>query len=77
MGETAVMAIDRDDLRPGTRVEVRSSLDGRWSRGFEVLTIDDDTCTLRRLSDGSVLPAAFSLDTVRHERPKNNMWWFG
>ena len=77
MGETLLMAGDRERLRPGVRVEVRSSLDRRWGRGFELVDIDGDRCTVRRLSDGAVLPARFPLDDVRRERPKNDMWWFG
>lgn len=76
MGETLLVADDRDRMRPGTRVEVRSTLDRRWGRGFEIVAVEGDTCRLRRLSDGSELPGTFALDDVRRERPKNDMWWF-
>jgi hypothetical protein len=53
------------ELQPGTDVEVRSSFDRDWKRGFTV----EDTCEqgyhLRRRSDGSVLPATFPADVVR------------
>jgi hypothetical protein len=62
-------------MRPGTRVEVRSSFDGTWVNGFEVVDADDDgSLQLRRLSDGEVLPATFPRDSVRRERKRQN-WW--
>lgn len=76
MGETLLVADERNRLRPGMRVEVRSTLDGRWGRGFEVVAIDGDACRIRRLSDGAELPGRFTLDQVRRERPRNDMWWF-
>jgi hypothetical protein len=63
-------------LAPGVRVEVRNRLDGRWSRGFEVIaTDDDDRYRLRRLSDGGELPVPFPLSEVRTER-KRGTWWY-
>ncbi|HZN14612.1 MAG TPA: hypothetical protein VFB78_10120 [Acidimicrobiales bacterium] len=63
-------------LEPGTRVEVRRKFDQRWARGFEVAeAIKDDGYRLRRLSDGSVLPADFAEDDVREERKKQGLWW--
>jgi hypothetical protein len=65
---------------PGTRVEVRSRFDERWTRGFEVAEVVDqgDTAAvryrIRRRSDGSVLPALFVDDEVREEK-KRSMWW--
>lgn len=76
MGETLLVA-EANRLRPGTRVEVQSSLDRRWGRGFEVVAVNGDRCTVRRMSDGAVLPATFPVDQVRRERSKNDMWWFG
>ncbi len=62
-------------MRPGTRVEVRSSFDGTWVRGFEVAATDPDgSVRLRRLSDGEVLPTPFPADAVRRER-KRETWW--
>jgi hypothetical protein len=65
-------------VQPGTRVEVRSRFDQRWSRGFEVEEQVDDQGVLRyrlrRRSDGSVLPALFIDDDVREEKRKS-MWW--
>ena len=62
-------------LKPGTRVEVRSRFDGRWSRGFEIAEVLDHAYRLRRLSDGSVLPTEFVEDDVRHEKRRQGMWW--
>jgi hypothetical protein len=66
-------------VEPGTRVEVRSRFDERWTRGFEVAEIDHDDpgavrYRIRRRSDGSVLPALFVDDEVREEK-KRSMWW--
>ena len=62
-------------MRVGTRVEVRSTFDGSWLRGFEVVAVDDQGYELRRLSDGEVLPTRFPADDVRKER-RREMWWF-
>ena len=67
-------------MEPGTRVEVRSRFDERWTRGFEVAEIvgqDDPAAVryrIRRRSDGTVLPALFVDDEVREEK-KRSMWW--
>jgi hypothetical protein len=62
----------------GTRVEVRSRFDDRWSRGFEVAEIvdvgDSTRYKLKRRSDGSVLPALFVDEELREEK-KRSMWW--
>lgn len=65
-------------MEQGTRVEVRSRFDDRWSRGFEVAEIVDEGDSarykLKRRSDGSVLPALFVDDELREEK-KRSMWW--
>ena len=53
------------DLAIGTDVEVRSRFDQRWARGFAVAAATGDTYQLRRVSDGSVLPAWFPRDEIR------------
>lgn len=62
----------------GTRVEVRSRFDDRWSRGFEVAEVVDEggraRYRLKRRSDGSLLPTLFVDDEVREEK-KRSMWW--
>jgi len=64
------------DLEPGTRVEVRRRFDERWARGFEIVeAVDGNGYRVKRLSDGSVLPAQFSEDDVRVERKKQGLWW--
>ena len=67
--------VDVAAMRPGTRVEVRSSFDGAWVDGFEVVDRDDDGAyRLRRLSDGEVLPEPFAPGDVRRER-RRETWW--
>jgi hypothetical protein len=67
-------------VEPGTRVEVRSRFDDRWSRGFEVAEVEagdggkETRYRIRRRSDGSVLPALFVDDELREEK-KRSMWW--
>ena len=60
-------------LSPGTRVQVRSSFEGHWSRGFEIAEIVHDpdgtvSYCLRRSSDGQVLPVVFPLDDIIPDR---------
>jgi hypothetical protein len=63
-------------LAPGTRVEVRRRLDGRWARGFEVITYGDDGLyRVRRLSDDVELPVQIVPDDIRQERKKST-WWY-
>jgi hypothetical protein len=78
---TSTMAADAglivdDQLPPGTRVEVRSRFDGHWAHGFEVADLVDGAYRLRRLSDGSILPAQFDGDDVRKERKRQGFWWY-
>jgi hypothetical protein len=65
-------------MEQGTRVEVRSRFDDRWSRGFEVAEVVDEgegaRYRLKRRSDGSVLPVLFVDDELREEK-KRSMWW--
>ena len=75
MSNLAPTPLTDPDLPPGTRVEIRSSLDQRWKQGFEVADVDGDTVRLRRLSDKSVLPVPFAKDEVRRER-RRNTWWY-
>jgi hypothetical protein len=58
----------------GTRVEVRSRFDGTWANGFEVAEAVADGYRVRRLSDGTLLPAVFDDDEVRRER-RRETWW--
>jgi hypothetical protein len=64
-----------DRLAEGTKVEVRSRFDGRWSRGFVIVSGDADGYRVRRKSDGSILPAVFAPGDVRVERRRQGMWW--
>jgi hypothetical protein len=72
---TLRVVVDVTAMRPGTRVEVRSSFDGSWVNGFEVVATDEDKhVRLRRVSDGEVLPEPFPPDAVRRER-RRETWW--
>jgi hypothetical protein len=66
-------------MRPGTRVEVRSRFEERWTRGFEVSEVLEaetgPAYRVRRRSDGSILPVTFSDDDVREERRRQPLWW--
>jgi hypothetical protein len=67
-------------MRPGTRVEVRSRFEERWTRGFEVsevLEADEGAPVyrVRRRSDGSILPVTFNDDDLREERRRQPIWW--
>lgn len=64
-----------DGLAPGTKVEVRTSFDRSWARGFEVVeSLDDAGYRVRRLSDDVVLPVVVPADDVRRER-SSSYWW--
>ena len=52
-------------LEPGTDVEVQSSFDRDWKRGFVVEGACPQGYHLRRRSDGSVLPTTFPPEVVR------------
>jgi hypothetical protein len=67
-------------ISPGTRVEVRSRFDSRWSRGFEVaealdVPVEAPRYLVRRRSDGSVLPSEFGAEELRTEKRGRSMWW--
>jgi hypothetical protein len=65
-----------DGLEPGTKVDVRSRFDARWSHGFEVAESVQGGYRIRRLSDGAVLPTEFPASEVRAERKKRGTWWY-
>jgi hypothetical protein len=54
-----------DEVSAGTRVEVVNRFTASWSRGFVVAEVLESGYRVERLSDGSVLPAAFSSGDVR------------
>jgi hypothetical protein len=65
-------------VKPGTRVEVRSRFDERWSRGFAIDEVVEENGTrryrVRRRSDDAVLPVLFDEDDLREER-RRSTWW--
>jgi hypothetical protein len=77
-GVAGLHAAYHDMVRPGTRVEVRSRFESRWSRGFEIAEREmaDNVAVykVRRRSDNSILPVVFSEDDVREER-RRSTWW--
>lgn len=62
-------------LEPGTHVEVRSTLDRRWCRGFEVVDADEHGYRVRRLSDMVDLPGTIAAADVRKEK-RRGTWWY-
>jgi len=69
-------------MKTGTRVEVRNRFDGAWSRGFtlEGEGTDDQGRilwrTVKRASDGVVLPEQFHPVDVRRElHGHRSTWW--
>ena len=69
-------------MRPGTRVEVRSRFESRWTRGFEVADRVEGVTDghgepmyqVRRRSDGAILPVPFPETDLREEN-KRSTWW--
>jgi hypothetical protein len=77
MGDVAERLHPIEELPPGTKVEVRKRFDASWARGFEVIDLTERGYRLRRLSDGTELPAQFADEDVRLEKRRNNdMWWY-
>jgi len=54
-------------LHAGMRVEIVCHFTGHWVAGFEIESIDEEGCHIRRTSDGAVLPVAFAPSLVRPE----------
>ena len=65
-----------DTLEVGDKVEVRRRFDSQWARGFEIVDVTDDGYTVKRMSDGEVLPVRFAPDDIREARKRaNDFWW--
>jgi hypothetical protein len=65
-----------DTLVVGDKVEIRSHFDDRWARGFEIVEVTDQGYTVKRMSDGELLPVVFAADDVREARKRaNDFWW--
>lgn len=52
-------------IATGVAVDVRCRYDRHWCHGFTVASIDRSGVTIRRDSDGSLLPVIFALSDVR------------
>jgi hypothetical protein len=72
---SAIDVVVEERLKPGTRVEVRSRFEDRWSHGFEVAEVLPEGYRLLRLSDLTVLPVEFGEEDVRRQR-KQGLWWY-
>ena len=60
---------------PGTKVEVRTSFDRTWAKGFEVVEpVGTAGYRVRRMTDDVVLPVAVPAADVRRER-SSSYWW--
>ena len=71
------MSLVDGPLTPGTAIEVRNRLDGRWSKGFEVAAVAGEGYRIRRLSDGRELPTTFGADQIRLQRDRRrDTWWY-
>jgi hypothetical protein len=55
-------------MQPGTQVEVLNRLSGKWVSGFEVAETCDEGYRVRRVSDGTVLPAPLPPDSLNLRR---------
>lgn len=64
-----------DTLESGDKVEIRRRFDEGWTRGFEVIAVTDTGLRIRRLSDGTELPAVFRTEEVRREAKRDSFWW--
>jgi hypothetical protein len=62
---TSVSSNIQQSLSPGTEVEVLNRYQQRWVAGFEIDAVHDDRYVLRRRSDNTVLPAAFTMHQIR------------
>jgi hypothetical protein len=61
----------------GAAVEVRNRFDGRWAKGFVVISASREGYRVRRLSDGRDLPSVFEGHDVRPRRDrKRDSWWY-
>jgi hypothetical protein len=60
-------------FRVGNRVEVVTHFTGAWVGGFEVASTSAAGCSVRRVSDGTVLPALFGYDDVRLAPAKSDL----
>ncbi len=56
------------ELSAGTEVEVLTRFEPHWTSGFEIAAVVDGGLTLRRHSDGTVLPVAFGAHELRRRR---------
>jgi len=66
---TVLLTAERDHIAPGAAVEIRTRFLANWAPGFEAVVIAGDRVSVRRRSDGEVLPVTISLDDVRPAAP--------
>ena len=63
---------DRRDPGPGQAIDVWSPSNRDWAHGFVLAATTDEGVRVRRLSDGSVLPALFDPGDVRPAEPSHH-----
>jgi hypothetical protein len=66
--DTAMEPIVIPDIDTGSMVEVRRRFDRAWARGFRVVDTDETGYSIRRESDGVVLPVRFPAADLRLAR---------
>jgi hypothetical protein len=60
-------------FRAGDRIEVVTHFTGTWVGGFEVASTSAVGCSVRRVSDGAVLPVVFGYHDVRPAQPNPHL----
>jgi hypothetical protein len=68
--------LDPDDsfFAHGTKVEVRQRFDGKWAKGFTIEHGNTEGYTVRRDSDGVLLPERFPANEIRIEKRSLRFW---
>ncbi len=67
---------DANRLAVDTHVEVRDRYQGTWARGFAIAEQLESGYKVRRISDGAILPSAFTEEEVRPSRRRQGLWWY-
>ena len=61
-------------MKIGDPVEVHSSFEDTWSTGFEIADVVDGGFSLRRISDGRILPSPTDPRDVRPASTFGTTW---
>ena len=68
-GDVDETVLNEQRLEVGRAVEVRRRFDRAWAKGFVIDARTDDGYSLRRTSDGALLPVSFPAADVRPAPP--------